>query len=232
MKVIRIILVCLAVFGSVHGQEISVPERPADHLLDETGKATAAERAALKAELDKAESATGLRVSVVLLNAAPEEPPMDLARRLAENWKGDADGAVVISGAGMSPPLVIAVAGKSADVELTRMTEVAVAAAASAEPGLAAAREAAKSLVSQVAAFRAGKDPAPPAAVAVVAGWDNYLPAWLAAGVLLCCLVLLLVMRRGRRSALIFPQAAFRHRFSAPHSGGNDSVVYFGKSGQ
>ena len=47
----------------------------------------------------------------------------------------------------------------------------------------------------------------------------------------LLALLALFLMRRGKHHALIFPHTDFRHRFSAPHSGGNDAVVSFAKKG-
>ena len=91
--------------------------------------------------------------------------------------------------------------------------------------------EAARSVVAQIQEIRAsGKlKPAPAVASEGAGGAKGNLVAWIAGGSVVSCLVALILMRRGRHSALIFPQTEFRRRFSAPHSGGNDALVHFGK---
>ncbi len=216
------------------GQEIRVPDRPADHILDQTGKVTDAERASIKLELDLAASKSGVGVYLVQLNSASEEPPMDLARRLVQSWSGNADRAVILSGPGMEPPMVIAVTGESLGAapedRVEALTTEALSAGQRAGKGLPAMLETARSLVAQVGIFRAGGSLGPPAAsVPPEEETHSSLTAWIAGGALACCLVALVLMRRGRHSALIFPPHEFRHRFSAPHSGGNDAQIFFGK---
>jgi hypothetical protein len=215
-------------------QEIRVPDRPADHILDQTGKVTDAERASVKMELDLAASKSSLGVYLVLLNSAPEEPPMDLARRLAQSWKGSADRVVLLSGPGVEPPVVIAVAGESlgaaAEQPLEAMKRAALSAGKKAGAGLPALLETARSVIGQIGVFRGGGSLGPPPAeLSAAEEPHNYLTAWIAGGALVCCLLALVLMRRGRQTALIFPPHEFRHRFSAPHSGGNDAMVFFGK---
>jgi uncharacterized membrane protein YgcG len=218
----------------VCAQEVTVPDRPADHLLDMTTKVTAAERKAVAEELEAAMQQTGLGIYLVLLNSAAEEPPADLARRLAQGWTGSADRAVILTAPELQPPLLIALAGESLgslpEERAATMTAAAVAAGQRAAPGLTAMQEAARSLLAQVKDLRTG------AAEAAAAAADkapdetpNTLTAWIAGTAFVCCLIALLLMRRGRHTALVFPAAPFRHRFSAPHSGGNDAVVFFGR---
>ncbi|HWB03212.1 MAG TPA: hypothetical protein VG796_09325 [Verrucomicrobiales bacterium] len=219
---------------ALHAQEIRVQEKPADHILDQTGKVTDEERSAIKTELDLAASKSGLGVYLVLLNSAPEEPPMDLANRFVQSWTGSADRAVIMSGPGMEPPIVIALAGESLgaapeDRTAAMITE-AVAAGQRAGKDLPALLETARSLIAQVGVFRSGGSLGPPPeALPAEEAPHNYITAWIAGGALVCCLTALVLMKRGRQSALIFPKQEFRHRFSAPHSGGNDAMVFFGK---
>jgi hypothetical protein len=233
MKIwLAVILLTLTAAG--RGQEIRVPDRPADHILDQTNTVTEADRITIKGELDLAASKSNLGVYLVLLNSAPEEPPMDLARRLAQAWTGSADRVVIMTGPGMDPPEVIALTGESlgtaAEDRLDALKREALAAGKKAGTGLPALLETARSLIAQIGVFRAGGSLGPPPAE-LSAGNEghNYLTAWIAGGALVCCLIALMLMRRGRPAALIFPKQEFRHRFSAPHSGGNDAVVFFSR---
>ncbi len=220
-------------------QEVPSRERPADHVLDETRKVTPAERRAVEAEMELAAAKSGVGIYLVLLNSGAEEPPADVAQRLAQAWTGNADRVVILTAPDISPPLVVAVSGESLgalpQAEVLRLTETAVAAGQRAAPGLTAMLEAARSVVAQVEAFRktgvVASRPAPPnAEPETVPGQPGrHLVAWIASGSLVCCLVALLLLRKGRRSALIFPPVEFRRRFSAPHTGGNDAMVHFGK---
>jgi len=224
---------CLA--GLLHAQEVSVPERPADHVLDQTGKVTTEERREAAGALQAAAEKDGIGVYLVLLNSAAEEPPADVARRLAQNWRGTADRAVVLTAPDLSPPVLIEVAGQAlgglAESEIEAMKAAARAAGEKAAPGFPAMLAAARSLAAQVQSLRRGG----PLAAAAPAGGPEPAPvsrewmAWIAGGALVCCLLALVLMRRGRRRSLVFPATEFRHRFSAPHSGGNDAMVSFGK---
>jgi len=227
-----LLFLILAVTG--RAQEVRVPDRPADHVLDQTGKVADSERGSIKMELDLAASKTNLGVYLVLLNTAPEEPPMDFARRLAQSWTGNADRAVIVSGPGMNPPVEIAFTGESLasapEDRLDALKKEALSAGKKAAPGLPSMLETARSIVAQIGLFRKGGSLGPPAPEApAVVETHNYLAAWIAGGALICCLLALVLMRRGRQTALIFPKQEFRHRFSAPHSGGNDAVIFFGK---
>lgn len=233
----RLLLFILTLTLRLSGQEVSVPVRPADHVLDQTGKVTSAERKAVQAEMELAAGKAGLGVYLVLLNSAAEEPPADVARRLAQAWKDSADSVVILTAPNITPPFVVAVSGESfgavPEADVRRLTETAVAAGQSAAPGLTAMLETARSVITQVQAFRKTGilgTPRVPAPVESAPGQPaNHLMAWIAGGSLACCLLALLLMRRGRHSALIFPTPEFRRRFSAPHSGGNDAMVHFGK---
>ncbi len=231
----RILLFLTALAVPLTGQEIPVPERPADHVLDQTGTITPVERQAVQAELEQTAGKAGLGIYLVLLNSAAEEPPADVARRLAQAWKGSPDRVVVLTAPDLDPPLIIAVAGESLSAakqgEVRRITETAVTAGRRATPGLTAMLEAARSVVAQVEESRAAGmlKPGPAAATERVGGPGMHLVAWIAGGSLASCLLAVMLMRRGRHSALIFPHTEFRRRFSAPHSGGNDAVVHFGK---
>lgn len=231
-------LFLVAFTARLAGQEISVPERPADHVLDQTGKVEAAQRRAVQAELGLAARQSGLGVYLVLLNSSAEEPPADVARRLVQTWKGSADRVVVLTAPDMTPPVIVAVAGESlsaaSEDQVRSMTETAVAAGQRASPGITAMLETARSVVAQIEEFRKSGALGPkPASVAVSPAAaevrNRNLVVWIAGGSLACCLLALFLMRRARRSALIFPQTEFRHRFSAPHSGGNDALVHFGR---
>jgi hypothetical protein len=218
------------------GAEISVPRQPADYVLDETGTVTATERKAVQAEMERAGAELGLGVYLVLLTSGPDEPAADFARRLAKGWKGNGDRVVLVSGPELSPPLEVAAAGetlgKLRPEQLTPMAEAALAAFGTAKRGFPGLREAARSVISHMRNYRQNGVFGPAgvaAAPAAAANENNYLVAWIAGGSLLCCLVALFLMRRGRRTALIFPKSDFRQRFSAPHSGGNDALVRFGK---
>ncbi len=233
MRRILLLLTTLAV--PLTGQEISVPERPADHVLDQTGTITPVERQAVQAEMEQTADKTGLGVYLVLLNSAAEEPPADVARRLAQAWKDSPDRVVVLTAPDLHPPLVIAMAGESLSAakeeEVKRITETAVMAGQRAAPGITALLESARSVAAQVQESRAAGmlKPGPAAATEATGGPPMHLVAWIAGGSVGCCLLALMLMRRGRHSALIFPHTEFRRRFSAPHSGGNDAVVHFGK---
>ena len=117
--------------------------------------------------------------------------------------------------------------------DLQHLTESAVAAGQRTTPGLAAMLETARSVITQTLEFRRtgkpGNRPPPSSASTAEAPAANHLVAWIAGASLACCLLALILMRRGRQSALIFPVSEFRRRFSAPHSGGNDAMVHFGK---
>ena len=235
----RLLFLFIALTLRLPAQEVPSRERPADHVLDETRKVTPAERKAVEAEMELAATTAGLGIYLVLLDSAAEEPPADVAQRLVQAWTGNADRVVILTAPDISPPLVVAVSGESLGAlpaaEVQRLTETAVAAGQRAAPGLTAMLEAARSVVAQVQEFRktgvvgtravlpvaeSGAEPAQP---------GRHLVAWIAGGSLACCLVALLLMRKGRRSALIFPPVEFRRRFSAPHTGGNDAMVHFGK---
>jgi uncharacterized membrane protein YgcG len=235
----RLLFLFIAFVLHLPAQEVPSRERPADHVLDETRKVTPAERKAVETEMELAATKAGLGIYLVLLNSGAEEPPADVAQRLAQAWTGNADRVVILTAPDISPPLVVAVSGESLgalpQADAQRLTETAVAAGQRAAPGLTAMLEAARSVVAQVEAFRktgvVGTLPAPPAVEPAVEPGQpgRHLVAWIAGGSLACCLVALLLMRKGRRSALIFPAAEFRRRFSAPHTGGNDAMVHFGK---
>ena len=232
----RRLLLLLALTARLSGQEVSVPERPADHVLDQTGKVTVAERRAVQAEMELAAEKAGLSIYLVFLNSAAEEPPADVARRLAQAWEGSTDRVIVLTAPDITPPIIVAVLGDSfgalPEADLLSLTETAMAAGQRAAPGLTAMLETARSVISQVLELRRHGQPGarsvPSPAVASDAPAGNP-GAWIAGGSLACCLLALILMRRGRRSALIFPVHEFRHRFSAPHSGGNDAMVPFGK---
>jgi uncharacterized membrane protein YgcG len=203
--------------------------------LDETGSVTATERAAVQAEMERAGAELGLGVYLVLLTSGPDEPAADFALRLAQGWKGNADRIVLVSGPELSPPLEVAAAGetlgKLPPEQLAPMAEAALAAFGTAKRGFPGLREAARSVISHVRNYRRNGVFGPAVAEAAPATTgNNHLVAWIAGGSLLCCLVALVLMRRGRRTALIFPKSDFRQRFSAPHSGGNDAMIRFGKS--
>lgn len=233
-----LLLFLIAFTARLAGQEISVPGRPADHVLDQTGKVPAAERKAAQAEMELVAGKSGLGVYLVLLNSSAEEPPADVARRLAQAWKGSADRAVVLTAPDVTPPVIVALAGDSLSVapedQVRRMTETAVAAGQRAAPGFPAMLATARSVVTQVNEFRRTGVPGPKPVNSVVNpgpadGTKSNLVLWIAGGTVACCLLAVILMRRGRRSALIFPPTQFRRRFSAPHSGGNDALVLFGK---
>jgi hypothetical protein len=224
---------CLA--SLLCGQEISVPERPADHVLDQTGKVTTEERREAAATLQPAAKNFSLDVYLVLLNSAAEEPPADVAQRLAQNWRGTADRAVVLTAPDLDPPILIEVAGQSLsglpESDIKAMKAAALAEAGKAAPGFPAMLAAAGSVVSQVQSFRRGGPLVAGASGAIPEPEDASRPwmAWVAGGALICCLLALVLMRRGRGRSLVFPATEFRHRFSAPHSGGNDAMVSFGR---
>lgn len=230
-------LLCFALLlAGVRGQEISVPEKPGDFLLDQTGKVSEQDRADFAKEMSASAHQSAVGIYGVILNSTPEEPPMDLARRLAQGWTGTADRAVILTGPGMAPPVVIAVSGESlgslSDVQLNGLTQPALEAATKAAPGLPAVRAAGKTIAALVESFRKGGrlGPEPVEVAAETPGnGSNAFMAIVAGTALVCCLVALALMRRGRKSALIFPAVPFRRRFSAPHSGGNNAIVHFRK---
>lgn len=217
------------------GQEIRVPDRPADHILDQTSTVTDAERGSVKMEMDMAASKFNIGIYLVLLNGTPEEAPMDFGRRLAQSWKGQADQAVLLTGPGMDPPVVIAFAGESlgaaAEDRLEALRKEAMSAGKKGAKGLPLLLDTARSVVAQIGVFRAGGSLGPPPAEMPLEEETprSNLVIWIAGGALVCSLLALVLMRRGRQTALIFPKQEFRHRFSAPHCGGNDAMVFFGK---
>lgn len=219
-------------FG-VRAQEVTVPERPKDYILDQTGKVTTEDRKAAVAALKPVEEQAGLGVFLVLLNSGAEEPPADVAKRLAQSWRVTADTAVVLTAPNQKPPMLIEVTGVALgglkDDELKAMKETALAAGKD-KTGVAAMLAVATALGDEVRKFRTGAPlGAAGAAEAEKEGATGHLSAWIAGGALVCCLAALVLMKRGRHHALIFPQTEPRHRFSAPHSGGNDAMVSFGK---
>lgn len=231
-------LLCLILTSLLRAQELTVPDRPVDHVLDQTGKTTAEERRAAAAVLRPAAEKDNLGVYLVRLNSAAEEPPADVARRLAQNWQGTADRAVVLTAPDMDPPVILEVAGQSLgavpETEIQAMKTAALAEGAKAAPGLPAMLATAQSVVAQVQNLRRG-GPLGHAATVAPAGPAPQSPlprsftVGIAGGALVCCLIALFLMRRGRSKVLIFPPTESRHRFSAPHSGGNDAMVHFGK---
>ena len=210
-----------------------MPERPADHVLDQTGKVTTEERRVVSGTLESLAKQDSLGVYLVLLNSAAEEPPADVARRLAQNWRVTADTAVIISVPGATPSMLIEVAGVALtglkDEELQGMKDRALAAAGKSPAGIPAMLMVANAFGAEVQKFRAGNPLESGAQGASAENPASHLAAWIAGGALACCLAALLLMRRGRHHALIFPPTEPRHRFSAPHSGGNDAMVSFGK---
>lgn len=231
MRILSILCLCASVLWT-QAEEISVPDRPADHLLDQTGTITAEQRAEVKAEMNLVRDRAALGIYLVLLKVAPEEPPVDLARRLAGAWNDETDRAVLLSCAEMNPPLVVAVSGQTLgnapDALLQTLQQDALAAGAKAAPGLPALRSAADAVVEKITAWRA--QPAATTALPPVAQTDTLHPGWwIGGGAFAGLLLALLFLRRGRKTALIFPRTEFRQRFSAPHSGGNDAMIFFGK---
>lgn len=228
-------LLFLILTSLLRAQELTVPDRPVDHVLDQTGKTTAEERRAAAAVLRPAAEKDNLGVYLVRLNSAAEEPPADVARRLAQNWQGTADRAVVLTAPDMDPPVIIEVAGQSLgavpETEIQAMKTAALAEGAKAAPGLPAMLATARSVVAQVQNLRRGGPlgNTAPAAPAPQSPPPRSLTVWISGGALVCCLIALFLMRRGRSKVLIFPPTESRHRFSAPHSGGNDAMVHFGK---
>src|SRR6187549_875915 len=107
----RILLLLFALTTNLTAQEISVPECPADHVLDQTGTITPVERQAVQAETERMASSADVAVYLVLLNSATEEPPADVARRLAQAWKSKPDRVVVLTAPDLAPPVVIAMSG-------------------------------------------------------------------------------------------------------------------------
>jgi len=229
----RYLLMTLCASWTLRGQEVTVPERPKDYVLDQTGKVSTEDRRTVVNALKPLAEQTGLGVYLVLLNSSAEEPPADVAKRLAQSWRDNPDTAVVLTAPDLSPPLLIELTGVALgslkEEELNGMKAAALAEVGKAQPGIASMLTAAHSLGEQVRKFRTG---APLAAATGAAGEKDptsHVSAWIAGGALVCCLVALVLMRRGRNHALIFPQTEPRHRFSAPHSGGNDAMVAFGK---
>lgn len=212
-----------------------MPERPADHVLDQTGTVTTEQRKEAAAALQPAGESDNLGVFLVLLNSAAEEPPADVAKRLAQNWRGTADRAVVLAAPEIDPPVLIEVAGQSLgglpESEIEAMKAAALAEGAKAAPGFPAMLAAARSVVAQVQNLRRGGPLAASAAAAASPAEDapRQWMAWIAGGALVCCLAALALMRRGRGRSRVFPATEFRHRFSAPHSGGNDAMISFGR---
>jgi hypothetical protein len=227
---------------TVPDTELPVPAAPGDHILDQAEKWPPGERAAAAAELNAA--AVQLRLSVFLVNlkAAPEEQPADFARRLAYSWTGTADRAVILSGPGFDPPLLIEFAGESLGSvpaeQLRAVASMARAEAAKAQPGLPASLAAARSLIAQVNAYRGGA-PLGGAGAGDASGLVNdergpdFSILWLALGAISIVLLLAAAffLKRRQTSARIFPRVPFRRRFSAPHSGGNDAMIQFTKPG-
>lgn len=220
-------------------QELTVPELPADHVLDQTGKVTTEERKQVSAALHPSVEKDGLGVYLVLLNSASEEPPADVARRLSQNWQGTADRVVVLTAPDLDPPLLVEIAGVTlgslSEDSATAMKDDAIAAGAKATSGLPAMLATAGSIVSTVRQIRNGA--ATPAVILPPAPAERDWPQftkWISSiclSVSLLALLALFLLRGRMRHALIFPLTDFRHRFSAPHSGGNDAVVSFAKKG-
>lgn len=215
-------------------QELTVPDCPADHVLDQTGKVTTEERKTVTAALQPVAGQDGLGIYLVLLNSAAEEPPADVARRLAQGWRTTPDTAVVLTAPELDPPLLVEVAGVAlgslTEEKVEAMKTAALEAGKQAGAGVPAMLAAAQSLAAQVRAIRQGT--APPAsstASAAPPAPDNQWVAWVAGSALAASLLALVLMRRGRQRALIFPATEYRRRFSAPHSGGNNAMISFGK---
>jgi hypothetical protein len=228
--------------ATVPDTELPAPPPPKDHILDETEKWPPGERSAAAAELNAALVQHRLGVYLVHLKAAPEEQPSDYARRLAFSWTGTADRAVILSAPGLEPPLFIEFAGESlgsAPAEnLRAVADIARAEAAKAAPGLPAALAAARSIIAQVNTYRGGGPLGLSTAETAAASGDSSAPTnlstlWLALGAISIVLLLAAAffLKRRQTSARIFPHVPFRRRFSAPHSGGNDAMIQFGKSG-
>jgi hypothetical protein len=233
MMKFRMLLLSLTTVCALRAQEVTVPDRPEDFILDQTGTVTTEQRREAVEALKPAAEKDGLGIYLVLLNSAAEEPPADVARRLAQSWRVTPDTAVVLTAPDMKPPLLVEVTGVALgavkEEELQMMKNEALADAAKAPPGVPAMMAAARSLAARMKKFRGGE---PLAAVLAAKGPEEtatHLSAWIAGGALVCCLAALLLMRRSRHHALIFPQTEPRRRFSAPHSGGNDALVFFGK---
>ncbi len=221
--------------------EVTAPPAPADRIWDQTGKWAPAERKVAADELNAA--AVQLRFSVFLvnLNAAPDEQAADLAKRLLYSWKGTADRAVILTGPGLQPPVLIESEGESLgsipEEQLIAFHAAARAEAARVPAGLAPSLAAARSLISQMNSFRAGGTlgPTVPVALVVESGEENpgnIKLLWLALGAISTVVVLAAAffMKREQTSALVFPPVSFRARFSAPHSGGNNALISFSAS--
>ena len=219
------------------GQEVSVPQRPEDYVLDQTGKVTPEERADYAQAMTAVAARSGLGIYAVILNSEPEEPPPDLAGRLAQGWSADRGCAVILTGPGMVPPVVLAVAGQTfrtvKGADFRAITGEALQAADGTAPSLSACKAVALRLAGLMEELpKAARPPSIPEAVtgeAAAPPASNHVMAIVAGTALGCSLIALVLMRRGRHSAHVFPKVPFRRRFSAPHSGGNDAVVSFKK---
>lgn len=218
--------------------EVSIPPVPADRIWDQTGTWSPDERKVAAAELNAAAVQLRFGIYLVNLNAAPDEQAGDLARRLAFGWPGAADRAVILTAPGLKAPVVECVGeslGSAPPEQVAALCSAAQAEAAKAPSGMPAALAAARSLVTQMTAFRTSGILGPNLAAAAVPeeaqGSKNGL-LWLSLGAI--CIVLLLAaaffMKRRQTSALIFPPVQFRRRFSAPHSGGSNALVQFGSA--
>ncbi len=230
---VRLLLFLLMLGGSLGAQEDPVPLKPPDHILDLTGEAEDADRASYGLELELAAEKSGLGVYLVLLERVPAEPAAELAGRLAREWTGFPDRAVVLSCPGREP--VVAMAGEALDAvtedRLKATGAEALAAARRAGSGLPGLMAAGRSLIAQMEVFRAGGSLGPPPGIVSLdtAESGGQVTAWITGGALFCCVAALILRQRSRRPALVFPPHEFRRRFSAPHSGGNDASISFGK---
>src|SRR5688572_8276630 len=100
----RYLLLTLCASWTLRGQEVTVPDRPKDYVLDQTGKVSTEERRTVVEALKPVQEQAGLGVYLVLLNSSAEEPPADVAKRLSQSWRVTPDTAVVLTAPDLTPP--------------------------------------------------------------------------------------------------------------------------------
>ena len=208
----------------------AVPEKPADHILDQAGALGNTEKQNLAAELQKTAENMDLNVFLLFLKEPPGDPA-DYAEDIAEAWGAGSSAAAIVRSPGAEPAIAFAgpafekfSAEQKNGVSITAIQEGRSKGRTSSGTMI----ETARSIIAQMQDIRNGAAPASIAQSAEartaqmkrLALW-LLLPAALAAGLSLWWL------RRRKAGALLFPVAEYRRRFSAPHSGGNNAMISF-----
>ncbi len=212
-------------------ENLGPPSRPPSRVLDQTGALTSTEKAALSQDLTAAAEA-GLSLYFIALNSAEGLMEEDAATELARFWEDAPLTVVLLHVPGR--PLAAGCAGSLLESlpaeEVNALTSAALAAGRARSSLPEQGKTAAQRFIADFHRYRAGENLAGPTGLGTTPTFVKQLMWWGGgAACVLLGLALLALRRRRARQPRLFPLTAPRLRFSAPHSGGNNASISFGK---